>query len=140
MASGSPVSQALIAQVTTAVAPHRQTDQDGPRRHHQQRRRQGHAAQLLALGPAGAAEAPNQRPGTDRHGQGGEGQGQLVDDQQHPTQAVELEGATDHLDGGSTGPGASVTATSSSSGTATMALAHQRQPGEGSFPVGVNSA
>jgi hypothetical protein len=40
---------------------------------------------------------------------------------------------------GSTDPGARVTSTTSSSGTATMALAHHRQRGEGSDPVGVNS-
>ena len=88
----------------------------------------------------GAAEAHHQRPGTDHHGQGGEGQGQLVNDQQHTPRPSNSEGPPTTWTEGSTDPGARATATSSNSGTATLALAHQRQPGEGSFPVGVNSS
>ncbi len=56
-----------------------------------------------------------------------------------PLSAWRSSGLSTVCEGWSPGLGASVTTSSRATGVATMALAHQRQRGEGSVPVGVSS-
>jgi hypothetical protein len=73
------------------AGPDGQRGQDRQRPEHGQRGRERHPLQLLALGATGPAEAHHQRRGADHHGEVGDGEGELVDDQQRPPEAGQVE-------------------------------------------------
>ena len=96
--------------------------------------------ELLALDPAGVAEADHQRRGAGQDGQDGHEQGELVGDPQGAAVDLRVHRAGDELEERVQRPRrrwwppAAVTAT-----TTAETRAHRRQRGEGGDPVGVSS-